>query len=141
MGTIDRHTLIKTIVECLIGLPEGDDIVNDIFWRCLLDEKVRYKIRDDFHLIGRDPLFPLPELAKNSYLGFVNFNPDPDGVCRRGHLYSINNDSVYPSLPVAALAMSEGKTFKDLLPSLPVIVDKDQGDEGHRFARQDAGSA
>ncbi len=79
----------------------------------------------DFHLIGRDPLFPLPALAKNSYLGFVNFNPDPDGVCRRGHLYSINNDSVYPSLPVAALAMSEGKTFKDLLPTLPVIVDKD----------------
>ncbi len=79
----------------------------------------------DFHLIGHDPLFPLPELAKGSYLGFVNFNPDPDGVCRRGHLYSIHDDSVYPSLPVAALAMSQGKSFKDLLPSLPVVVDKD----------------
>ncbi|MBV9079482.1 MAG: adenylate/guanylate cyclase domain-containing protein [Elusimicrobia bacterium] len=79
----------------------------------------------DANLLGKDPLFPLPALAKESFVGFVNFNPDPDGVCRHGHLYSIYGNNVYPSLPVAALAMSRKKTFEELLPELPVTVDKD----------------
>ena len=42
--------MIKTVVECLVGLPERYDIVNNIFWRCLLDEKTCHKICNGFHL-------------------------------------------------------------------------------------------
>lgn len=77
------------------------------------------------NLLGQDPLFPFDPLNKSSYLGYVNFIPDRDGVCRRGHLYSIVGDEVYPSLPVAALAIHQNKSFQELLPTLPVIVDKD----------------
>lgn len=79
----------------------------------------------DYNLIGNDPLFPYEEFKKHSYPGFVNFIPDRDGVCRRGHLYAISGDEAFPSLAVAAWAISEGKSFHDILPRLPVIVDKD----------------
>ena len=79
----------------------------------------------DGALVGSDPLFPFPALLKESFVGFVNFNPDPDGVCRHGHLFSITGDNVYPSLAVATLAVSRKKTFQQLLPELPVVVDKD----------------
>ncbi|MCG3205024.1 MAG: hypothetical protein KCHDKBKB_01741 [Elusimicrobia bacterium] len=76
----------------------------------------------EHHLLGKDPMFPFESLRENSYLGFVNFIPDRDGVSRRGHLFSIVGDEVYPSLPVAALAAAQKVTFQDLLPSLPVVV-------------------
>ncbi len=76
-------------------------------------------------LLGKDPLFPFPALKDHTYWGFVNFVPDRDGVCRRGHLYSIVDDEVFPSLPVATLALAEHKTFQELLPHLPVVVSKD----------------
>lgn len=79
----------------------------------------------EHNLIGTDPLFPFADLRAHSYLGFVNFMPDRDGVARRGHLYAVSGEEVYPSLPVAALAAAEKKTFQDLLPSLPVVVSKD----------------
>jgi hypothetical protein len=44
MGTLTWHTMIKTVVERLVGLPERDDIVNNTFWRCLLDKKTCHKI-------------------------------------------------------------------------------------------------
>ena len=76
-------------------------------------------------LVGIDPLFPYPALMKQSYIGFVNFNPDADGVFRHGHLYSLTGDQIYPSLAVSTLAMSRKKTFQELLPELPVVIDKD----------------
>jgi adenylate cyclase len=77
------------------------------------------------NLAGIDPLFPYPALMKESYLGFVNFNPDHDGIYRHSHLYALTGETVYPSLAVATLAMSHKKTFQDLLPELPIIIDKD----------------
>ncbi len=79
----------------------------------------------DHNLIGHDPLFPFKALAENSYPGYVNFMPDRDGVCRRGHLYAIAGEDVYPSLAVSAFARGQGKSFKEALPELPVIVDRD----------------
>src|SRR5262245_27339580 len=54
-------------------------------------------------IVGHKPLFPYPSLMANAYIGFVNLEPDQDGVTRRANLYAINDgDTVYPSLSVAA---------------------------------------
>ncbi len=82
----------------------------------------RKKIHDN---VGGDPLFPFNPLSKESYTGFINLDPDRDGVRRRAHLYAIEGEQVYPSLAVATLALSQGKTFKEILSQLPVVIDKD----------------
>src|SRR6185295_12237291 len=73
---------------------------------------------------------PYDPLVDDCYTGFVNFKPDKDGVSRRASLYAIHEDTnhertLYPSLAVAALALSQGQTVTDFLPKLPVKVDQD----------------
>src|SRR6266567_8110323 len=50
LQTIARHRVIEAVVECLVGLPEGDDVVDDVFGRCLFDEKTGHKSCDSFHV-------------------------------------------------------------------------------------------
>ena len=76
-------------------------------------------------IFGELPLFPYPKLAGNCYLGFVNHEPDGDGVTRRANLYAINDKSAYPSLAVVALALSEDKTMEEKFKELPVVVTAD----------------
>lgn len=76
-------------------------------------------------IYGLDPLFPFSPLKEEGYLGFVNQEPDTDGVCRHSFLYGIYDNAVYPSLAVAALAMSQEKSIEEILPTLPVTVNSD----------------
>lgn len=79
---------------------------------------------DEFN-IGRNPKFPYDALWENSDYGFVNLEPDRDGVTRRARMFAIDGDSAYPSLAVAAYAMSEGKRFDEIIPELPAVVSGD----------------
>ncbi len=76
-------------------------------------------------IFGKTPLFPYSPLMEHVYIGFVNLEPDSDGVTRRANLYAIDGDTVYPSLGVAALALAEDKTMDEMFKSLPVVVTKD----------------
>lgn len=76
-------------------------------------------------LFGKDPLFPYKELAEASYTGFVNLDPDHDGVTRRAYLYAIQGETVYPSLAVATLALSRGQTVQEVFKDIPVVLDQD----------------
>lgn len=77
-------------------------------------------IRD--RVFGVDPAFPVLGLHETSYIGFVNNEPDADGICRRISLYAIYNEAVYPSFAVAALALSQQKSIEELLPELPIVL-------------------
>jgi len=76
---------------------------------------------------GLKPQFPIKGLAESSYLGFVNLEPDADGVTRRAALYALLKEKgeVYPSLAVATLALSQKKSLKEIITEIPVVVDSD----------------
>lgn len=76
-------------------------------------------------IFGVKPLFAYPALMENSYIGYVNLTPDDDGVTRRANLFAINDKKAYPSLAVAALALSQGKSMEQIFPELPVAVTMD----------------
>jgi adenylate cyclase len=73
-----------------------------------------------------DPLFPYADLADVSELGFVNFDPDTDGITRRASLYlnqvgstrAEETGAQYPSLAVAAWAVGTNRTVDDALHEL-----------------------
>ena len=50
LQTIARHWVIEAVVECLVGLPEGDDVVDDVFGCYLFDENTGDKSCDGFHV-------------------------------------------------------------------------------------------
>jgi len=79
----------------------------------------------DQRVFGKDPLFPYEGLTRNSYVGFVNLDPDRDGVTRRAHLYAIEGEVVYPSLAVATFAMAQGKTVEEIISKLPIVLSPD----------------
>ncbi len=41
--------MIEIVVERLVGFPEGDHIIDGIFWGYLVDQDVCNKVRDRFH--------------------------------------------------------------------------------------------
>lgn len=78
---------------------------------------------------GLDPLVPYDALDEASRAGFVNLQPDKDGVTRRAALFVLERVSdeevaIRPSFAVSALALSQGKTFEELMPSLPAALNK-----------------
>ncbi len=70
-----------------------------------------------------NPLFPYSDLADATALGFVNLDPDSDGITRQAPLYlteprSDGSGVVYPSLAAAAWAISTQRSQKDALKRL-----------------------
>lgn len=90
-------------------------VVSAFLFRGDLDQKI----------FGLDPLFPYEPLFQESFLGFVNLEPDKDGVSRHAYLYAIDGERVYPSFAVATLALSQTKSIDDIFPDLPLVVNKD----------------
>ncbi len=79
--------------------------------------------------VGRSPLMPFNPLGKDSHLGFVNLEPDADGVTRHAPLIAFEEVEkgrfqIRPSLAVAAWALARGESLETILPQLPVSIDK-----------------
>ncbi|MCB4756070.1 MAG: adenylate/guanylate cyclase domain-containing protein [Elusimicrobia bacterium] len=80
--------------------------------------------------MGLDPLYPYEPLYSNGRVGFVNLDPDTDGVTRRAALFAFEKVKegevrIRPSLAVAALALSRHQSLEELLPDLPATIDKE----------------
>jgi adenylate cyclase len=88
---------------------------------------IAFPFLEDVHekIFAGKPLLPYAELNENVYTGFANYTPDSDGVLRRANLYAIDGETVYPSLSVAGLALSEDKTIDEILKELPVEISSD----------------
>ncbi|OVE75421.1 hypothetical protein BVX98_07665 [bacterium F11] len=85
-----------------------------------------FKNEIDENHIGKNVAYPYQGLNESSsYVGFVNLNPDHDGVTRRTKLYAIEGEDLLPSLGVATYCLSEGKTFEEVIPQLPGMIDND----------------
>ncbi len=95
---------------------EAGNVVSSFFFKDGIDR-----------IFGKTVKFPIEGLAEASYVGFVNLEPDFDGVTRRAALYAVykENEEVYPSLAVATLALSQKKSFSEILPDLPAVVSSD----------------
>lgn len=84
----------------------------------------------DHSVLGKDPLFPYEKLLESGPIGYVNLEPDRDGVTRRAPLVLFEEGSdqgklnVYPSISVMALALSRGRTMEQLFGELPIRVDQ-----------------
>lgn len=77
---------------------------------------------------GTDPLFPFEKLNDASHTGYVNLEPDRDGVTRRAPLVLMEKDgdgkaSIYPSLAVMAYALHKNLSIEDVLSTLPIQID------------------
>lgn len=82
---------------------------------------------------GAGPLFPYEALRSDAYVGFVNFDPDPDGINRRSYLYLLDGENVYPSLEVATYALLKGKAFSDVISELPIVISRDPIDASNEL--------
>ncbi|MFN0117945.1 MAG: CHASE2 domain-containing protein [Elusimicrobiota bacterium] len=67
-----------------------------------------------------DPLFPYESLNENSRIGFVNLDPDSDGITRRAKLFAISGEDAFPSFAVETLGVAQGKSFAELQTALPI---------------------
>ncbi len=79
-------------------------------------------------LVGEKPLEAYKALGENSVSGFVNAQPDIDGVTRHYSLIALEKttDGGYyqvPSLAVAALGVKNDKNFDAVYSSLPIDID------------------
>jgi adenylate cyclase len=81
---------------------------------------------DEF--FGVDPLWPIGDLVEYSFYGFVNMEPDSDGITRHVRLYAIYEDGVYPSFAVATYVRSLAKTFQEAIPELPIVLPQEDRD-------------
>ena len=77
----------------------------------------------DDNNVGGKPKLPYDALLESSpYIGFVNFNPDHDGVLRRVKMFAIDENEALPSLAVAAYARYLDKGFDEVIDELPMVV-------------------
>ncbi|MDR1966146.1 MAG: adenylate/guanylate cyclase domain-containing protein [Synergistaceae bacterium] len=53
-------------------------------------------------------ILPIPSLAANSAIGFINVDPDPDGIVRKIPLLIRAGENIYPSLALRALMTATG---------------------------------
>ena len=49
MGAAVGYAVIKAVEQRLVGLPEGYDVIDDLYWRCLFNEKMSDEVGDGFH--------------------------------------------------------------------------------------------
>ena len=80
------------------------------------DEKGETRSRTAVKIDREDPI---PQVADNSLVGFVNSWPDEDGYMRRGHLTYEYKGKTYASLNLQAAALAEGKPFEEVLKGVP----------------------
>jgi adenylate cyclase len=113
----DKENLVSDneLVQAVEG---GGNVVSAFFFKRVED-----------NLFGSEPLFPFKELEAVSQLGFVNLEPDSDGVTRRAPLVlfeKLENGSiqVHPSLAVSALSLYKDEPVDQLLEKLPLHIDK-----------------
>ncbi len=74
----------------------------------------------------RDPyvLFPIPEMARNSrMLGAASFTKDPDGVYRRGRLFTLFDGRVVPSIALAMYAAADSSVPQISIRPGTLVVD------------------
>jgi adenylate cyclase len=88
---------------------EADDVVSAFFFNKMLNDRT-----------AADPLFPYGDLAQVSDVGFVNLDPDADGVTRQAPLYMNDPDAhaSFASLAVAAWSVSQHRSQEDAIKAL-----------------------
>ena len=123
LGLLLRWTVQDKQKRTLLIFLRNNAILNNTKW------DVEAKNEAPFFFTGNDPLITFTELASVSRgLGFLNIQPDRDGVFRRMPLLVKYGDAFYPSLPFRVICdylnVSPDNIFVD--PGKHIILKKSQ---------------